>query len=126
MPLILKVNPYEGSRHSSSPNNSALLLHCPILTAPQKLGHTQPPSFRRITSTASTHASFPVNWKRELHEYIQEMRVLVLFLVGSLLSEHINFTVFMNGPKVGPSRTQLFRVHATTMEAAIQITLQKE
>ncbi|POM79615.1 Gag protein [Phytophthora palmivora] len=47
--------------------------------------------------------------KRELHEYIQEMRELV--------------TVFMDGLKVGPSRTQLFRVHANTMEEAIQITL---
>ncbi|POM65383.1 Gag protein [Phytophthora palmivora] len=35
-------------------------------------------------------------------------------------------TVFMDGPKGGPSRTQLFRVHANTMEEAIQIALQEE
>ncbi|POM60225.1 Gag protein [Phytophthora palmivora] len=34
--------------------------------------------------------------------------------------------VFMDGLKVGPSRTQLFRVHANTMEEAIQIALQEE
>ncbi|POM78588.1 Hypothetical protein PHPALM_3857 [Phytophthora palmivora] len=32
----------------------------------------------------------------------------------------------MDGLKVGPSRTQLFRVHANTMEEAIQIGLQEE
>ncbi|POM58195.1 Gag protein [Phytophthora palmivora] len=85
-------------------------------------------------------AFFPVNYeyrqcssflackqgKRELHEYIQEMRVLAASLVRNLLPEHIKATVFMDGLKVGPSRTQLFRVHANTMEEAIQIALQEE
>ncbi|POM78272.1 LOW QUALITY PROTEIN: Pol protein [Phytophthora palmivora] len=64
-------------------------------------------------------------WKCELHEYIQEMRVLAASLVGNPLPEHIKVTVFMDGLKVGPSRTQLFRVHANTMEEAIQIALQE-
>ncbi|POM60089.1 Gag protein, partial [Phytophthora palmivora] len=64
--------------------------------------------------------------KRELHEYIQEMRVLAAYLVGNPLPEHIKVTVFMDGLKVGPSRTQLFRMHANTMEDAIQIALQEE
>ncbi|POM74978.1 Gag protein, partial [Phytophthora palmivora] len=64
--------------------------------------------------------------KRELHEYIQEMRVLAASLVGNPLPEHTKVTVFMDGLKVGPSRTQLFRVHANTMEEAIQIALQEE
>ncbi|POM67492.1 Gag protein [Phytophthora palmivora] len=64
--------------------------------------------------------------KRELHEYIQEMRVLAASLVGNRLPEHIKVTVFMDGLKVGPSRTQLFRVHANTMEEAIQNGLQEE
>ncbi|POM62093.1 hypothetical protein PHPALM_28792 [Phytophthora palmivora] len=54
--------------------------------------------------------------KRELHEYIQEMRVLAASPVGNPLPEHIKVTVFMDGLKVGPSRTQLFRVHGNTME----------
>ncbi|POM63322.1 Gag protein [Phytophthora palmivora] len=62
----------------------------------------------------------------ELHEYTQEMRVLAASLVGNPLPEHIKVTVFMDGLKVGPSRTQLFRVHANTMEEAIQIALQEE
>ncbi|POM77398.1 LOW QUALITY PROTEIN: Gag protein [Phytophthora palmivora] len=60
--------------------------------------------------------------KGSLHEYIQEMRALAASLVGNPLSEHIKVTVFMDGP----SRTQLFRVHANTMEEAIQIALQEE
>ncbi|POM71830.1 Gag protein [Phytophthora palmivora] len=40
--------------------------------------------------------------KRELHEYIQGMRVLAAPLVGNPLPEHIKLTVFMDGLKVGP------------------------
>ncbi|POM63381.1 Gag protein [Phytophthora palmivora] len=57
--------------------------------------------------------------KRELHEYIQEMQ-------GTPYLNTSRVTVFMDGLKVGPSRTQLFRVHANTMEEAIQIALQEE
>ncbi|POM58858.1 Gag protein [Phytophthora palmivora] len=63
--------------------------------------------------------------KRELYEYIQEMRVLVASLEGNPLPEHIKVTVFMDGLKVGPSRTQLFRVHANTVEEMIQIAPQR-
>ncbi|OWZ02989.1 Gag Polyprotein [Phytophthora megakarya] len=64
--------------------------------------------------------------KRELHEYIQEMRVLAASLVGNPLPEHIKVTVFMDGLRVSPARTQLFRAQASTMEEAIQVALQKE
>ncbi|POM61942.1 Gag protein [Phytophthora palmivora] len=56
---------------------------------------------------ASARASLPVN-KGSGTPYLNTSRV----------------TVFMDGLKVGPSRTQLFRVHANTMEEAIQIALQ--
>ncbi|POM77429.1 LOW QUALITY PROTEIN: Gag protein, partial [Phytophthora palmivora] len=64
--------------------------------------------------------------KRELHEYIQEMRVLAASLVGNPLPEHIKVTVLMDSLEVGPSRTRFFRVHANTMEEVIQIALQEE
>ncbi|POM62296.1 Gag protein [Phytophthora palmivora] len=73
-------------------------------------------------SITSARASLPL----ELHEYIQEMRVLAASLVGNPLPEHIQMTVFMDSLKVGPSRTQLFRVHANTTEEAIWIALQEE
>ncbi|KAI9992094.1 hypothetical protein PInf_017478 [Phytophthora infestans] len=64
--------------------------------------------------------------RRELQEYAQEMRTLVESLAGNPLPEDVKTTVFMDGLKVGPARTQLFRVQATTMEEAIQIALQEE
>ncbi|POM80364.1 LOW QUALITY PROTEIN: Gag protein [Phytophthora palmivora] len=42
------------------------------------------------------------------------------------LPEHTKVSLFMDVLKVGPSRTQLFRVHANTMEEAIHIALQEE
>ncbi|POM66466.1 Pol protein [Phytophthora palmivora] len=42
------------------------------------------------------------------------------------LPEYIKVTVFIDGLKVGPSCTQLFRVHTNTMEEAIEIALQEE
>ncbi|GMF26345.1 unnamed protein product [Phytophthora fragariaefolia] len=51
------------------------------------------------------------------------MRVLTAALVGNPLPEHIKVTVFMDGLRVGPVRTQQFRGHANTMEEAIQIAL---
>ncbi|KAG3195892.1 hypothetical protein PC128_g8102 [Phytophthora cactorum] len=51
--------------------------------------------------------------KRELHEYTQEMRELTASLVRNPLHEHIKVTVFMDGLRVGPVRTQLFRVRAS-------------
>ncbi|KAJ8523769.1 hypothetical protein ON010_g17349 [Phytophthora cinnamomi] len=64
--------------------------------------------------------------RRELHEHIQEMRVLTASLAGTPLPEHIKVTVFMDGLRVGPARTQLFRVQGSTEEEAIAIALQEE
>ncbi|POM66773.1 Gag protein [Phytophthora palmivora] len=46
--------------------------------------------------------------KRELHKYIQVMRIFSSSLEGNPLPKHVKVTVFMGGLKVGPSRTQLF------------------
>ncbi|KAI9996863.1 hypothetical protein PInf_000126 [Phytophthora infestans] len=54
------------------------------------------------------------------------MRTLVASLPGNPLPEDVKTTVFMDGLKVGPARTQRFRVQATTIEEAIQIALQEE
>ncbi|KAF4147442.1 Retroviral aspartyl protease [Phytophthora infestans] len=64
--------------------------------------------------------------RRELHEYVQEIRELTASLVGNPLNEHIKMTVFMDGLRVGPARTQLFRVQSSTLEEAIQVALQEE
>ncbi|ETP18187.1 hypothetical protein F441_07558 [Phytophthora nicotianae CJ01A1] len=64
--------------------------------------------------------------KRELHESIQEMRKITASLVGNPLNEHVKVTVFMDGLRVGPASTQLFRVQSSTVEEAIQVALQEE
>ncbi|POM59973.1 LOW QUALITY PROTEIN: Gag protein [Phytophthora palmivora] len=78
--------------------------------------------FQATTSIASARASLPVN-KGSVSCTNTSRRLLAASLVGNPLPEHIKVTVFMDGLKVGPSRTQLFRVHANTMEEAIQIAL---
>ncbi|KAI9998541.1 hypothetical protein PInf_002932 [Phytophthora infestans] len=47
--------------------------------------------------------------KRELQEYAQEIRTLVASLAGNPLPDAVKTTFFMDGLKVGPARTQLFR-----------------
>ncbi|KAG3009321.1 hypothetical protein PC120_g15692 [Phytophthora cactorum] len=64
--------------------------------------------------------------RRELHEYIQVMRVLTASLVGNPLPENFKMTMFIDGLKVGLARTQLFRVQASTLEEVIQVALQEE
>ncbi|KAG3126340.1 hypothetical protein PI124_g22545 [Phytophthora idaei] len=54
------------------------------------------------------------------------MREFTASLVGNPLHEHIKVTVFMDGLRVGPARTQLFRVQASTLEEAIQAAPQEE
>ncbi|POM78777.1 Gag protein [Phytophthora palmivora] len=149
-PLRLKVNPYEGKegetlhfwvREVKLAMDAALISNERLRVAFTSSNLGGRAKTWAYTREATTPAAFlPANYeyhqrsrflackhgKRELHEYTQEMRVLTASLVGNPLPEHIKVTVFMDGLKVGPSRTQLFRVHANTMEEAIQIALQEE
>ncbi|KAI9990730.1 hypothetical protein PInf_018288 [Phytophthora infestans] len=56
--------------------------------------------------------------KRELPEYGQAMRTLVEILF-------LKPTVFMDGLKVGPDRTQLFRMQVTAMERRFESSSKK-
>ncbi|KAI9982606.1 hypothetical protein PInf_008578 [Phytophthora infestans] len=64
--------------------------------------------------------------RRELHKYIQEMGELTASLVGNPLNKHIKVTVFMDGFRVSPARTQLFRVLPSTLEETLQVDLREE
>ncbi|POM75893.1 Gag protein, partial [Phytophthora palmivora] len=152
-PLRLKVNPYEGKeggnlhfwvREVELAMDTALISGLSFPPSPYRgppllscLQSTTPGCFTTWAQLCQQlRAAFlPANYeyrqrsrflackqgKRELHEYIREMRVL-----AAPLPEHSKVTVFMDGLKVGPSRTQLFRVHANNMEEATQIALQEE
>ncbi|POM80114.1 Gag protein [Phytophthora palmivora] len=150
-PLRLKVNPYEGKegenlhfwvREVELAMDAALISTERLRVAfhPVQPGRSGEYLGVHARSDNAGAAFLPANYeyrqrsrflackqgKRELHEYIQEMRVIAASLVGNPLPEHNIVTAFMDGLKVGPSRTQLFRVHANTMEEAIQIALQVE
>ncbi|POM60384.1 Gag protein [Phytophthora palmivora] len=142
-PLRLKVNSYEGKEGGN--------LHFWVREVELAGGRAKTWAYTREATTPGCFTTWaqlcqqlraaflPANYeyrqrsrflackqgKRELHEHIQEMRVLASSLVGNPLPERIKVTVFMDGLKVGPSRTQLFRVHANTMEEAIQMALQE-
>ena len=61
---------------------------------------------------------------RKLHEYIQEVRYLVACISDTqTIPEATRVTVFMQGLKPSPARTQLFRTYPNTLEEAIQIAL---
>ncbi|POM70572.1 Gag protein, partial [Phytophthora palmivora] len=131
-PLRLKVNPYEGKegeylhvwvRKVELAMDAALISteRLRVALALSNLGgraKTWAAAFLPANYEYRQRSRFLAckQGKRELHEYIQEMRVLAASLVGNPLPEHIKATVFMDGLKVGPYRTQMFRVHANTME----------
>ncbi|POM60221.1 Gag protein [Phytophthora palmivora] len=71
------------------------------------------------------------NEGENLHFWVREVELAMDAALISTERRRVTFAlsnlgVFMDGLKVGPSRTQLFRVHANTMEEAIQIALQEE
>lgn len=71
-------------------------------------------SFRKITSIASAHSSLPEN-KGDV-SCMNTSKRLTVSLVGSALPEHANMSVFTDDLRAPPTRTQLFRVPASTTE----------
>ncbi|ETO99594.1 hypothetical protein F441_22990 [Phytophthora nicotianae CJ01A1] len=111
-PLRLKVTPYEGKKGE---NLHFWVRELRAAFLPANYEYRQRSRFLSCKKG-----------KRELHEYIQEMRELTASLVGNPLNKHIKVTVFMDGLRVGPARTQPFRVQSSTLEEAIQVALQEE
>ncbi|POM65967.1 Gag protein [Phytophthora palmivora] len=104
-----------------------LIAHMKVLQTPvAELKSAQPKPLRLKVN------SYEGKERENLHFWVREVELdgrssyLDRATSGNPLPEHIKVTVFMDDLKVGPSRTQLFRVHANTMEEAIQITLQEE
>ncbi len=59
--------------------------------------------------------------KRSLHPNVQELREIAASISTHPLPEDVKVTVFMEGMRVGPVRTQLFREIPSTLEKAIAI-----
>ena len=58
--------------------------------------------------------------KNEFSDYIQELRTLIAAIQIDHLLEVVHVTVFMKGLRTGPARTEVFRVHPTTLEGAVE------
>ena len=64
--------------------------------------------------------------KRLLYDYVQEVRALIADIVENPIDEATQVSVFLNGLRSGPVRTQLFREYPETLESAITMALQED
>lgn len=79
-----------------------------------------------IANVAYRHRSLFLRSKqgnRSLQDYVMELQNLEAAMAGAPLSEEVKVTVFMDGVRVGPVRTELFRRQATTFNEAVRIAL---
>ena len=64
--------------------------------------------------------------KKELSDFVQELRTLIAAMQLDPLPEAVLVTIFMEGLRTGVARTEVFRVHPATFEAAVDIALNAE
>ena len=64
--------------------------------------------------------------KKELSDYVQELRTLIAAMQLDPLPEMVLVTIFMEGLRTGVARTEVFRVHPTSFESAVDIALNAE
>ncbi|CAI5713542.1 unnamed protein product [Peronospora farinosa] len=56
--------------------------------------------------------------KKELSDYVQELRSLIAAMQQDPLAEEVRVTIFMEGLRTGVARTEVFRVQPSTFEEA--------
>ncbi|GMF56420.1 unnamed protein product [Phytophthora fragariaefolia] len=61
--------------------------------------------------------------KRSLQDYVMELHNLEAAMAGAPLSEDVKVTVFMDGVRTGPVRTELFRRQPKTFTEAVHIDM---
>ncbi|GMF63348.1 unnamed protein product [Phytophthora fragariaefolia] len=61
--------------------------------------------------------------KRSLQDYVMELHYLEAAMAGAPLSEDVKLTVFMDGVRTGPVRTELFRRQPKTFNEAVHIAM---
>ena len=54
--------------------------------------------------------------KNELTDYVEELRTLMATMQSDPLPETVHVTVFMEGLRTGVARTEVFRVHPSTLK----------
>ncbi|KAI9981167.1 hypothetical protein PInf_010852 [Phytophthora infestans] len=64
--------------------------------------------------------------KKEILDYVQELRTLIAGMAADPLPELVSVTVFMEGLRVSAARTEVFRVHPNAFEEAVNVALNAE
>ncbi|GMF40303.1 unnamed protein product [Phytophthora fragariaefolia] len=64
--------------------------------------------------------------KKELVDYVQELRTLIASMAVDPLPEAVTVTVFMEGLPTGMARTEVFRTHPASMEEAVNVAWNAE
>ena len=64
--------------------------------------------------------------KRELSDYVQELRTLLAAMQLEPLAEAVQVTIFMEGLRAGVARMEVFSVHPQTFEEAVDVALNAE
>ena len=64
--------------------------------------------------------------KNELTDYVQELRTLIAAMQLDPLPEVVCVTTFMEGLRTGVTRTEVFRVHPSTFDKAVNVALDAE
>ena len=64
--------------------------------------------------------------EKELSDYVQQLRTLIAAMQLDPLPEKVRVTIFMEGLRTGVARTEVFRVHPSTFEKAVDIALNTE
>ncbi|CAI5721998.1 unnamed protein product [Peronospora effusa] len=59
--------------------------------------------------------------KKELSDYVQELRTLIAAMQQDPLAEEVRVIIFMEGLRTGVARTEVFRVQPSTFEEAVSI-----
>jgi hypothetical protein len=59
-------------------------------------------------------------------DFVQELRTLIAGMTADPLPEVVTVTVFMEGLRTGVARTEIFRVHPTSFEEAVNVALNAE
>ena len=64
--------------------------------------------------------------KKEQSDYVQELRTLIVAMQLDLLPQMFLVTIFMEGLRTGMVQTEVFQVHPTSFEVAVDIALSAE
>ncbi|CAI5704108.1 unnamed protein product [Peronospora effusa] len=64
--------------------------------------------------------------KKELSDYVQELRTLIAAMQQDPLAEEVRVTILMEGLRTGVARTEVFHVQPSTFEEAVSIAFNAE